>query len=232
MRKKDIFWGLLFILMAVLIIANQLGFMTGISMFEFVATVILGGIIIKSLKRINFWGILLPVAFICILFADEWNIEKFTPWPALLTACLLSLGLSLIFKRKNHWKYHIHHDNAFKNEVVNEIDSKEVNCSISFGESIKYIKSEDFQSASIKCSFGEAKVYFYDTLIPSGHADINIDVSFGDAILYIPKNWKVINEVHVFLGDFEERYRDRGGDLPVVTIRGNVSFGHAEIIYV
>lgn len=233
MKRKEIFWGLLFILAAVLIILGQFGYFEGIGTFELVLTVISAGIIIKSIPSVNFWGILFPLALICIIYADEWNITKFTPWPALVTALLLSIGLSMIFKRKNIiWTCHTGNTNSFSSNVVNENDDSVVKCSTSFGECIKYVNSTNFEKAHIKCSFGEVKVYFDNALIPSGKADIYLDVSFGEALLYIPRTWNVVNDIHVFLGDMDNHNFNTGSDSPVVTIHGNVSFGDAKIIYV
>lgn len=236
MKKKEAFWGLLFILAAMLIIVNQFGFFEDISMFEIVATVILAGIMIKSMLKINFWGVLFPLAFIGIIYADELNITRFTPWPALLTALLFSIGLSLIFNRHNQWSYHFHNHNhnhnMFNHNVVNEQDDNIISCSTNFGESIKYVNTDNFEKANIKCSFGSVKVYFDNALIPSGKADIYLDVSFGDAQLFIPKTWKVVNEVQIFLGDMGGNYRNIKSDTPIVTIHGNISFGDAKIIYV
>ena len=51
-----------------LIIMNQFGF-AGVSIFDIVVTVIMIGIIVVSLKRINFWGILFPLAIIVIIYS-------------------------------------------------------------------------------------------------------------------------------------------------------------------
>jgi predicted membrane protein len=232
MKKRDVFWGLLFILAAVLLILNQFGFFVEIGAFEIVATVILAGIIIKSISYLNFWGIMFPLALICIIYDDQLNITKFTPWPALLTALLFSIGLSILFKGHKRWWWHSPHHNSFCSRVINDKDDNIVECSTSFGECIKYVNSDNFIKANISCSFGEVKVYFDNALIPSGKADINLSVSFGEAVLFIPKTWKVINEAHVFLGDMEGRDNNISETSPVVTIRGNISFGDAKIIYV
>jgi predicted membrane protein len=239
MKRKEAFWGLLFILAAVLIILNQFGSFAGISMFDIIATVILGGIIIRSVIDVNFWGILFPAAFIGIIFADELNITRFTPWPALFTAFLLSLGLSILFRRPycfiydhDHGHWHNNCDHSFSSSVINEQDDNAVECSVSFGESIKYVNSANFERADIKCSFGDVKVYFDNAQIPSGKADIYLDVSFGDAQLFIPKTWRVVNEVHVFLGDMGEKNRSISTGSPVVTLHGNINFGDTSIFYV
>lgn len=231
MKRRDVFWGLLFIVAAVLIIVNQFGFFTGISMFDIVLTVILAGIIIKSIMYINFWGILFPLAFLCIIYAKQLDITSFTPWPVLLTALLFSIGLSLIFQ-KHCWSHHCFHHNHTCSSTRSEENDNTVNCYANFGECIKYVNSESFERADIKCSFGTVKAYFDNAQIPSGNADINLDVSFGDCQLYIPRTWKIVNDANVFLGDINENGRTVDSASPIVTLHGNVSFGDAKIIYV
>lgn len=230
MKRKEIFWGLLFIMAAVLIILNQMGYFIGVSMFEIVATVILGAIIVESVLHLNFWGILFPMALICIIYADQWNITEFTPWPALLTATLLSIGFSMIFHRRPH--HYCHWDNSFSKNVINETDGNVIDCSVSFGESIKYVNTDNLEKANISCSFGDIKVYFDHAQIPSGKAEIYVNVSFGNAVLYLPRAWKVTNSVHVFLGDTDNDNRGVELNAPEVMIHGSVSFGDVKIIYV
>ena len=123
--------------------------------------------------------------------------------------------------------------NSFSSNVVNEQDGKSIDCTTSFGECIKYVNTENFERANIKCSFGDVKVYFDNAKIPSGRADIYLDVSFGDVDLYIPRDWNVVNKTQAFFGDVDARMNNAlNPDSPILTIHGNVSFGDAKIIYV
>lgn len=232
MNKRNMFWGMMLIITAVLIILNQFGFFTGISIFDIVLTVVMVGIIIVSIRSINFWGILFPLAVIIITYAEELKITGFTPWPVLLTAFLISLGLSMIFNRPGSFVFHINGRDSFGSSVINEQDSNVVNCSTSFGECIKYVNTENFERANIKCSFGDVKVYFDNAKIPSGKADIYLDVSFGDVNLFVPRSWNVINETHVFFGDMGCSHNNVTPDSPTVVIHGNINFGDTSIIYV
>lgn len=233
MKMKDLFWGMLFIVAAVLIIVDRLGIFTDISVFEIVATVALAAIILKSLKKMNFWGILFPAALICIIYANEWNITELTPFPVLLTALLGSIGLSMIFKNNKWWnhRYYSKKEEHF-DQVINQPDGNIVSCSASFGSSMKYINTQNFERANIKCSFGAMKVYFDNAVITSGRAVIDLDVSFSGVELYIPKDWNIINEVNTSLGGMEEKNRRTDSVSPTVTMTGNVSFGGVEIIYI
>lgn len=237
MKKKDLFWGLLLLLAAVLIIVNKFGFYTDISIFKIAATIFFVGLIVKGIQHISFSGILFPSAFLCILYAKQWNIEEITPWPVLLAALLGSIGLSLIFKKYKFWNhkcgrnFHNRHGEKFS-EVIDQPDSNVVDCSVSFGSSMKYVNADNFEKANIKCSFGAMKVYFDNAIINSGSAEIFLDVQFGGVELYIPKTWNIINDVNTSLGAMEEKNRRMGSQSPVVTIRGNISFSGVEIIYI
>lgn len=232
MKKRNVFWGMLFIIAAILIILNQFGFFAGISIFKIVVSVFMVGIIIVSIRSISFWGILFPLAVILIMFDEQLNITNFTPWPILLTAFLISLGLSLVFNRHSMFVFSINGKESFGSNIVNEQDGSVVNCSTTFGECIKYVNTENFERANIKCSFGDVKVYFDNAKIPSGKADIYLDVNFGDVNLYIPSTWNVVNEVHAFFGDMDARNNSATADSPIVTIHGNINFGDTSIIFV
>ena len=93
MKKKDIFWGLIFVFAAIFIIVDRLGYFPQIGIFKVVATIILISIMLKSLIHVRFSGILFPIALLCIIYADQWNITALTPGPVLVTALLASIGL-------------------------------------------------------------------------------------------------------------------------------------------
>ena len=238
MKKRDYFWGFILILAAILVIVNKLGFFGGISIFEIVLTILLVGIIIKNITYVNFGGILFPIAFLCIIYAQELHIENLTPFPVLLTALLGSIGLSMIFKPNQRWHhgwehgFHRYSKREHFDEVIDQPDDNVVNCSVSFGSSMKYINTEHFEKANIRCSFGAMKVYFDNAIIDTDHAEIYLDVSFGGVELFIPRGWNLVNEVNTSLAGMEEKNRKSDSISPVVVMRGNISFSGVEIIYV
>lgn len=236
MKKGNVFWGLLLVLACVLIVVNQLGLFIGIGIFEIVATIILIGMIVKSVVRISFPGILFPAALLCIIYADELNITELTPWPVLLVAILGSVGLNMIFKNGTcgpwvHGPHGVHHKEQFS-EVINQPDGNVVNCTASFASSMKYINTDNLERANLKSSFGAMKVYFDNAIVSPNGATIYLDVSFSGMELYIPKNWNLVNKVNSSFGSVEEKNRRMESNSPVVVLEGNVSFGGVEIIYV
>lgn len=232
MNRKNLFWGLLFIFAAVLIFINGFGIFPEVSMVDVFFTVIMVVIIIRSLIRVNFWGIFFPLGIILIINYDQLNIPNIKPWSIMLAAFLISLGFSIIFNRRKFVYIRTSNKNIFSDTIENEQDSNIVNCSTKFGDCIKYVNSENFERANIKCTFGDVKMYFDNAKIPSGKAKIYLDLTFGDVDLYVPREWTIENKARIIFGEINAKNREVTSDSPHVTIHGNISFGDVRIIYV
>lgn len=230
-RSKDIFWGLLFIIAAVCIIINQI-IPIGINVIDLVVVVVLGSIILKSISRLNFYGIFIPLGYLAKMFSDEMDLQFFPFWTVMIIAVLLSIGFSMIFKNSRQKNFHYERSGNYYNKGVVEEDGNSVNCTVSFGDATKYINSQKLEKAYLKCNFGALKVYFDQAVIPSGNAIIYLDNSFGETQLFIPKTWNVVNELNVFLGDIKELNFNNSVGMPKVIISGNVNFGDVKIIYI
>jgi hypothetical protein len=226
---KKLFWGLFFIAAGIFVLFDQLVGFTEISLFSLLCTILLIPIFVKSIFKLNFAGILFPLAFLCIIYSEQLNLESITPIPVLLTALLGSIGLSIIFDR--HHIYWDHHEEHF-DQIINGEDKDEVNLSVNFGSSIKYVNSEDFKIAKLKCSFGAMKIYFDNAKIVGDNAVIDLDISFSGVELYIPKDWRIINKVGVSLGGVEQKNSSRDEFKKTVTLTGNVNLAGVEIFYI
>ena len=101
MRERNIFWGILFVLGAIGLVIGKMGFLSDVNPFSLGFSVILGAIIIDSLFRLNYAGILFPIAFLCIIYDKQLGITALTPWTVLIAALFGSIGLSMIFPKKN-----------------------------------------------------------------------------------------------------------------------------------
>lgn len=108
-----------------------------------------------------------------------------------------------------------------------------VNCSVKFGSIIKYVNSTNFQRAEITAHFGGAKVFFDNAVIaPGTNAVIDIDASFSGVELFVPRNWRLINNADISLGAIDEK-NHYNSDSPInVTLTGHSSFCGIEITYI
>lgn len=233
MKKDNIFWGLFLIAAAVLILVAKLGAFPDMSVMKIFWTLVFGVALVNSLVDLAFPGIFFSLAFLGIIYDTELGITAITPWTILLVALLLSIGMSLIYTPKKK-KKKVHHRQVDSNDFVvfDEEDGNQFDFSSSFVGSIKYVNSDNFESANIDAKFAGMKVYFDNAVIQNGHANVNLNVSFAGVELYVPKNWRIDNQMSASFGGVEEKNRPDGADGPILTLRGHVNLGGVTILYV
>ncbi len=233
MKKDKLFWGLFLIAAAVLILVAKLGVFPEMSVAKVFWTLVFGVALVKSVVKLSFSGIFFSLAFLGIVYDTELGITAITPWTILLAALLLSIGVGLIYtpKKKKAVGNHCPTDDG-DFVVYDEEDGNRFDFSSSFVGSIKYVNSDNFEYANIDARFAGMKVYFDNAIIQNGHATVNMNVSFAGVELYVPKNWRVDNQMTATLGGVEEKNRPNVGDGPILTLRGNVSLGGITILYV
>ena len=165
MKKERIFWGLFLVIAGIALIVSKLGYFSGVNLFSLVATVFLVAIIIKSVFKMNFAGILFPLAFIGILFDDQLGITAITPWTVLIAATLGSIGLSIIFPKKKKW-YGRNYD--YDCNVIDVEDDSHIKLETLFSGSVKYVNSDSLEQVDLKCNFGGSTVYFDNAKLNGG----------------------------------------------------------------
>jgi len=232
MKKERIFWGSALILGGIFLIVSKLGYLPDVNIFSLLLTVLLTAIIIKSVFRRNFAGILFPIAFICIIFDKQLGITNITPWTVLIAALLGSIGLSMIFNKRPKWVNTGYNHEDYKFEKIDVEDESHVRFKNSFGATIKYVNTDNFEQADFDCSFGAMKVYFDNAIMPSGSAVLRINASFSGIELYVPRTWNIEDKANVFLGSIEEKNRNDKTATNTLTIVGDISFSGVEIIYI
>lgn len=249
-RTKNIFWGAFLIFAAVFLIVNQMGIFEGVGLFSALFTVFWVAVLVEGVIRRSFGKILFSIAFICIIFDEPLGIEAITPWTVLAAALLGTIGLNMLFKRKKHYYYEKNWDKHYDDKIIdvevgddsdrydekkrqeNGLDGNKIFFRTSFGSAVKYVNSDNFEYASLECSFGAMKVYFDNALIQNGSATIDLDVSFGGVELYIPKHWAVVNQTDTSFGGIDEKNRCESNGSPVLTLTGDISFAGVTIIYI
>ena len=61
MKKRNIFWGVVFLVIAACILITELGYFPGINIFKLVLAAALIALLIQSIPHKNFAGILFPI---------------------------------------------------------------------------------------------------------------------------------------------------------------------------
>ena len=232
MKERNIFWGILFVLGAIGVIIGKMGFLSEINTFSLGFSVILVAVIIDSLFRLNYAGILFSIAFLCIIYDKQLGITELTPWTVLIAALFGSIGLSMIFPKKNKFFKKKSGWSFEKGENINIEDEGNIKIAAAFSGGTKFINTNKFTSATISCKYSGLEVYFDNAVMAENTAVVKLDVSFSGLELYIPKNWNVENRTNVFLGGIEnEKYGDEVYTNTLILI-GNVKLSGVEIHYI
>lgn len=237
--KSSIFTGTLFLIAAVLIVLNSLGYSLGVGVVGIMISIVIVACLVKSIVKLSFGGILFSLAFLAIIYAQPLQIPaKLVPWPILFVALFGTIGLNLIFKKNSKFHNLKAKQNAYGrhrgmfSESTGAANGDYVAEKNSFSGTTKYIKSQNFVHAELHNHFGEFKVYFDEANITGNTATIQVSNSFGEMSLYIPKSWHVEHQIVRSFGSVEEYAFCQNVGTPTVIIEGSVNFGEIKIIYV
>lgn len=222
-KKGDVFWGILFLLGAVAFLVGKLGFLDGVSIRTILLSIGLFGILLNGLRERSFGQMLFAIAFLIIVNDELLHMEELTPWPVLGAAALATIGLNILFpgfKRK---------DSAFVNggEGTTVSEERRMGTTLSyenaFGSSVKYVTGE-ISAVRLESSFGSTELYFTDAVLVDGAANVSVEVSFGKTVLYVPRDWRVVNNVSRAFGSSGVENGEEGAGN-VLYINGEVAFG-------
>lgn len=235
---NKLFWGLLFLFGATSLILNRLNIWPTFyhfSLFDILLTIFFIWLFLEGVRHRNFFEMLFSLAFIAIQYDKFLHITAITPWTLLCAALLAAIGLTIIFPKRSYNDEE--HFGNFKfadcgKKYFSETDGECIYFKNSFSSSTKYVNTDALATASFENSFGDMKIYFDNAVIKNEVADINLEVSFGNAVLYIPKTWNVENHVKTSFGSVKEKNTSQSQGCPTLRIYGEVSFGNATIVYI
>ena len=103
---------------------------------------------------------------------------------------------------------------------------------VTFSSVTKYLNDQQFTHGSADVSLGQASVYFDNCRIEGPSAQFDVDVSLGSLSLYVPSDWRVHVNVDNSLSAVQHEENPSNLTSKDFYIKGDVSLGNLEIIYV
>ena len=242
-------WGLLLLLAAALIIANQIGSFAEFGVGSIVVGMICLAIIVQCLFGRSFAVIPFPLGALYFVFQGHFGWPHIGFWILLAASALASVGLAVLLPKKAVFlkksgvgrKYsskYVYDDNyeseKTKSKVTSDDDDKNFDISLEFGSMSRYLRSDSLESVRLNCKLGALEVYFDDVQLSPNGAEVFLDCNLGAIELYIPKHWNVTEDIDCTLGgvDSKRKRNEPSADSPELIIRGNVSLGGVDIHYV
>ncbi|MBS4923535.1 MAG: hypothetical protein KHZ59_04915 [Streptococcus salivarius] len=107
-----------------------------------------------------------------------------------------------------------------------------IDIDVTFSTVTKYLNDQQFTHGSADVSLGQASVYFDNCRIEGPSAQFDVDVSLGSLSLYVPSDWRVHVNVDNSLSAVQHEENPSNLTNKDFYIKGDVSLGNLEIIYV
>lgn len=233
MRKRNSFWGLLLLLFAASLLADGFNvFQNGPSFIRLGITLLLFVMSIGSLSPLNFFGVLMPLPFALILNAEYLNIH-INNWPVIAGTFLLSLALTVLFKRKRKISFHTNFNHGdFHGTTEETVRGEEIRIESNFNSSSRYVQGDNIRKVYLENNFGTLNVYFDKITFNHEGATINVDCNFGSMNLFLPKDIRITNTISTSLGTVNQDLFDSEVTSPHVYLDGDVSLGKVNIRFI
>ena len=209
------FWGVLW--PSALLVYGVMGIFRRLS-FVRVACLLVGGYELARLLK------LLPQQFL---------LGKDLLLPMLLV--LLGLTMLLGFLGKRHRRHFrvgpkgctvVHGTRQFS------VGEDSFSCKECFGENRREISLDMLSGGEMSVSFGELAVDLAKCAKFARECRVDVDCSFGEAVLYIPRSCRVEPEVSTAFAEFKIRGEAYPDVSASICLRGSVTFGEIVVIYV
>ncbi len=235
MKFWKIFWGFLFIFLALFLMFDSVGLLapiTGafgeISFFRLAAGILLLAGIVSLLSKWNWQEIFVPLALLFMLFEKNIAILIGSPetnlinnWLLFGCSLLLTAGVCILFpKRRRRRRYHISHREKLKNNHFNNLGSGE-----------RYIDCAHFRHELVENNLGSYEVRFDNVEAYKGGATLEVENNLGSMDIYAPKEWNVTVRVDSSMGSVSKvgLCTQNGPDL---LITGDCNLGSVTVYYV
>jgi predicted membrane protein len=220
-RQFHFSWvGFLLIILGVLFLGDQLGFLDFgeiVSVWWPAILVLIALSRLASDRGLRLSGWILLVIGGCLLLRNL-DILPFNVW-RLWPVFLILLGLSML----------VHHGAPRSSTVSGDT----INQSVLFGGRDTAVRSPSFRGGSLHGLFGGATVDLRDATPVAGGADIQVSAVFGGVTFRVPPTWDVkLEGMPIFGGFSDDRRRvepSPGTVAPVLRVRGTVLFGGVSV---
>lgn len=225
MRKKLI--GILLILLAALVIVQDYFIKWEISIWMLAWVVLLAILSLSSLLKRHF-GFGFAYGIVALFSLNgQFHFLPVSNSVLIFSSILAVVGLNILFKPSGKTKnrFGLGATGSDANNDGNDID-------VTFSAVTKYLNDQQFTHGSADVSLGQASVYLDNCHIEGPSAQFDVDVSLGSLSLYVPSDWRVHVNVDNSLSAVQHEENPSNLTSKDFYIKGDVSLGNLEIIYV
>lgn len=253
MRLSKRLFGVLLIGIATLMLMDLMGYSMPVKGWDLVLLVLAVYLMLDGIahRRIRFGKLIIALTLAVIVFKEYLNLATADNWSIFWVGVLFALGVSVLtdgFRyRRSYRTFRFSTDEHAKTErfrreddemidVVGsdeeENDSGRFYYDITFNNAVKYVYAQHLTSGHAEATFGELSIYLDQAGLAKQGAVIKCDSTFGQINLYIPKDWRVQNDLSATFGSVTEKGHAKGDSGPLLLLKGDATFGGIRLYYI
>lgn len=235
MKTGRIFWGVGFILLALIFILDAVGvmipFMSAVGEISILSAVL--GLLVMSyaVSRLimgKVSHIFVPLAALFIIFekniaflCGRENPDLINNWLVLGCAILLSIGFRILFPNTGNHR-------IFNTKVtVNQPSGSHLTSNLS--SKVAYIDASDFQRETAKNELGSLTVNFSNADLYQGGGELYVRNDLGSVEINVPSSWQFTHNIENNLGTVNAARQDSNSTGPMLIIKGENNIGSISI---
>ncbi len=241
MNRKNTFWGLIFIFVALTMIADMTGILETYDLVRVTWTIVLGAYALSRIVKFSFVPASIAIAIGIRINAEYLNIHG-NYGLIFLASILFGVGLSMLIKPKRKRKTYTVNINGetididdIKNKKFNtteeSLSGEHVYFENNLGENSQYVQSDNLKTARIENNLGHSRIYFDNVTFNQENCVINVECNLGKVTLYFPNNINLQNTITTSLGSLKGARSFHENDAyPTVFLTGESNLGEIEVI--
>ena len=219
---NQIFWGLVIVLIGMLFLAQNLGYLQNYSFWRYLpGLLILFGFYQLFVNRFKAWfGPLLLIFIGSFLLLATLKIISWATFGSMIWPIILILvGLSIIFHHCKSSRRYQPESNQYSHGFS------------AFSEQNRKVLATDFTGAEITTLFGGYKLDLAEAKITQPPAMIQTTIMFGGADIFVPQDWNVRLDTIAFFGGSSDKRKisNQNKDQPDLIITGTIFFGGLDV---
>jgi len=224
--KTNKIFALCIIGIALLLLLQSLNVLMYINIFTILLTLALLAVIVYSIKKLNYFGIFIPLAFLLLTYGRFLNVFVRVPSLLLLSSFIIALGFVLLTREhtdNSHFYFLGKRDmSTLDNHKANELDIFS-----SFGFTKRHINAGIVDSLFLKNVAGncllEVEHFIHEKTI-----EVEIENKFGTVTLSLEEDVDVAFEVDNILGNND--LREQLHTNKKLLIKGDNILGNINIV--
>ena len=199
-NNRNWIWGLLLLLVAAFIVANQLGLFMPLSFGSIVAIIFAAIFLTNCIIHRSIIMLPFVVALTYIFLRNQYLVPDMSTWALLAAATLVSVGIGFLIPQKKgnaNFSFGVFSDDSenwdedwdddedgeqrrerARTKAGGAIDNNP-SISVNFGGVSRYLYADNLETVSLACNFGGMEIYFDQAQLSPDGAKVHLNCMFG-----------------------------------------------------